>query len=351
MTDFEFARQSGRKLTWRYDALDKDEVWKKTLHTVQSCIINYDSLSTLKASARIKMRDDPDIDFANDRIRVTCIVTCGDVTREYAVGTYLICAPARTVEEYVAVRDIEAYSKLQIYEDDKVENRYILRQGTNIVNEVIRILGTKAYKITASEKTLQTDREWEIGTSKLTIINDLLEVVNYTSLRVSASGVFEADPYILPADRPVDFAYLDDCNSILSPDVTDDIDLFSVPNVFVRYTNDPDAQLLRSIYVNDNPFSPTSTVSRARRITSCEEVQDIADQETLDGITRRDAALASQVYSNVTFGSGIMPLHGYLNTIRLKCGDINGRYQETAWEIPCAAGEQMKHTVRKVVQV
>jgi hypothetical protein len=248
-------------------------------------------------------------------------------------------------------RDIEGYSKLQIYADDLVESRYIVTSGTNVVNEVIRLIGVTQYRIASSTLTLATNREWEIGTSKLKIINDLLEAINYASLRVANDGYFESGVYVLPADRTVDFAYLNIPGGVLGTDVTDDLDLFSVPNVFVRYVDNPDVPALRSVYINDNPYSPSSTVQRGRNITSCEKVDDVADQTTLDAITRRDAANASQVYSHVTFPTAIMPIHGYMNTIRLQHQTVDGIYQETGWEIDCKAGEMMRHTVRRVVQV
>jgi hypothetical protein len=297
------------------------------------------------------MPDHPDVDFSNDRIRVVCVVTALGEVREYHLGTYLLSSPARNTDGGSVTREIEAYSKLQVYADDLVESRYIVTAGTNVVNEVIRLLGVNQYRIPSSPLTLSTSREWEIGTSKLTIINDLLETINYTSLRVSNDGFYEASVYILPADREVDFMYLDVPGSVLGAELQDDLDLFSVPNVFVRYVDNPDCAAFRSVYVNDNPFSPSSTVSRGRRITSCEKVDDVADQETLDAITRRDAANTSQIYSHVTYETAIMPIHGYMNTIRLRHKTVDGIYQETGWEITCKAGEAMTHTVRKVVRV
>ncbi|WNX85259.1 hypothetical protein RWV98_02995 [Agathobaculum sp. NTUH-O15-33] len=351
MTDFEFLSQRGRTVSYRYELLDKSDMYRRDLTTVINCTITYDAESDLKVSANIEMGDDQDVDYANDRIRVVCVVQCGGERREYPLWTFLLSSPARESDGTVAERNIEAYSKLQVYADDKVESRHIVTRGTNVVNEVIRLLGVKTYRLPASGLTLATDSEWEIGTPKLEIINGLLETINYTSLRVAADGYFEAEPYVLPADRTVDFAYIDDGVNLLGRSVVDDFDLFSVPNVFVRYVDNPDADPLRSVYVNDNPHSPSSTIARGRRITSCEQVKDVADQATLDDLTRRAASTASQIYSSVTFTTGAMPVHGFANIIRLRHGLLDGKYEEISWELPCLAGELMTHTARKVVQV
>ena len=352
MTDFDFLHRNGRMLTFRYELYSKEGAFKKTLTGVVSAVVTYNSLSALKRSAKITMEDDPAVDYVNDRIRVLCdVMACGE-TRTYPLGTFLISAPARANEDGTATREMECYSKLQVLLDDKIETRYVVRRGTNVVNEVIRLVSVSGeHHITPSALTLAADREWEMGTDKLTIANDLLAVINYTSLRVDAADAFEATPYILSADRPVEFAYLEGKGSVLGRTISDDLDFFNAPNVFVRYTDNPDADALRSVYVNDNPLSPTSTVCHGRRITSCEKVDDVADQATLDAITRRDAISAAQIYSHVEFATAIMPLHGYMNTVRLHCGAIDGIYEETEWEITCDAGAEMTHKARKVVEV
>ena len=62
--------------------------------------------------------------------------------------------------------------------------------------------------------------------------------------------------------------------------------MYGVPNVVIRYLDNPDGPPLRSIYKNDNPESIVSTVRRGRQIVDVESVEDIADQDTLDAYTR-----------------------------------------------------------------
>lgn len=347
-----FLKSRGRTVKFRYELLDRNDNLKKVITKVQQCTVTYNSLSQLKTSARIVMSEENVIDYLNDRIKVICIVIKGDIQREYSLGVFLISAPGRNINGKIISRDMELFSKLQLYNDDKLEERYVVPLGTNVTTEVIRLVETHKHRIIESGKTTSVSREWEIGTTKLQVINDLLETINYTSLRVSNDGYFEATPYILPQNRAVELDYIDDNASVIFSDMNDDFDLFSVPNVFIRYTNNAESDCLRAEYENINPDSVTSTVSRGRRIVDCENVTDVADLDTLNSVTRRAATEASQIYSHITFDTSIMPIHWYMNTLHLRLqGVIDGIYEETGWEINCSAGSKMKHVVRKVVEV
>ena len=337
-----------RIIKFKYNLLDNTDTFKKQLYNVESCNINYTSLSRFKSSASIKMREDADIDYLNDRIQPIVILD----GQEYPLGIYLICSPSRNINSVRITRDITCYSKLQLLDDDKVLERHYVPAGTNVVNEVIRLIGTNSYSLVANTAQTLTSREWEIGTPKLDIINDLLAIINYTSLLVDSFGRFTAYPYVLPTERVHTITYQEGYDSILIPDMTEDFDYFGVPNIFVRYTNNPDINPpLRVVYENNNPSSLTSTVKRGRPIVDPKEVSDVADLVTLTAICKKDAYNASDRYSHLDFETAINPVHGYLDCIWVKCGDINDKYIETSWSMDLKVGGRMKHTARRVVNI
>lgn len=43
-----------------------------------------------------------------------------------------------------------------------------------------------------------------MGTSKLEIINTLLDSINYYSIRVDEEGIFISSPYVVPTDKQPD---------------------------------------------------------------------------------------------------------------------------------------------------
>lgn len=348
----DFLKQNGRTVSFRYELLDKNDVFKKNLGTITRCVVRYSSLSQLKISAEISMREDVSVNYQTDRIRPICIISKGNQSMEFPLGIFLISSPNRDIKNTMITREMQLYSKLYLYSEDRVDTRHYVTKGTNVIAEVKRLLGTPKITIPDSAYTTSTNREWEIGTSKLEIINDLLDSANYTSLRVNPDGYYVAEPYVLPSDREIDIEYVDDIKSVLSPNMTERLDLFNVPNKFIGYLNNPDAPVLRSVYTNTNPESITSTTYTGRVKAELIEVLDVVNQSVLDEMVLRSAYNASQIYSHVEFETAIMPIHDYMNVIYLKHKDIlQGKYTETNWEIECKAGTYMKHIARKVVMI
>lgn len=340
---------SYRIINFKYNLLDSTDTFKKQLYNVESCNVNYSSLSRLKSSANIKMREDVDIDYLNDRIQPIVILN----NIEYPLGVFLICSPSRNIGSARITRDITCYSKLQLLDDDKVLERYYIPLSTNVINEVIRLLGVNSYSLGANIATTSTNREWEIGTPKLDIINDLLATINYTSLLVNAQGKFTATPYVIPTDRIHTITYEEGYDSIILSDMTEGFDFFSIANTFVRYTNHPDINPpLRVVYVNNNASSITSTVGRkGRSIVDSAEVLDVADLQTLTDICKKDAYNASNKYSHLEFQTAINPVHGYLDCMWVKSGDVNAKYIGTSWSMDLKVGAKMKHVARRVIEI
>lgn len=145
----------------------------------------------------------------------------------------------------------------------------------------------------------------------------------------------------------------DDSISVLYPGTEENIDFFSTPNKFVVVASNTDTVPLTSIYINSNPESPISTISRGRTIVDCETIDYVSSQEALDGYTRQKAFKASQVYGEINFETAIMPFHSYCDVLQIQYSPmaINGKYEETGWSLVLKAGEKMKHTARKVVKI
>lgn len=337
-----------RKVSFQYELLDRNNVFKKKLNNVEICSISYKFLSQLKSSASIIMTDDSSIDYLNDRIKA--YITLNGV--KTPLGVFLLCTPSRDIKDTKITRNITCYSLLQILLDDKIETRLTLPIGTNVINEVKRQIGAN-YSILDSSQTLLSERIYEAGTSKLEIINDLLSVINYNSLRVNVNGTFITEPYVLPTDREIDKVYEEGADSIIIADMTDELDLFNVPNVIVRYTNALDMDTpLTYTYVNDNISSITSTVNRDRRIVHSAET-DATDMITLQAITKKDAYNYNSIYSHLTFQTAIDTdvLDIFMPTIWVNVGNISDKYSITSIEFKCEVGELAKVEARKVVNI
>ncbi|MGY5534258.1 LamG domain-containing protein [Streptomyces sp. C-3] len=274
---------------------------------------------------------------------------------EWPQGVFLLTSPTRKANDTgVVIRDVDAYDQLLIYRDDVVVNRYAVAAGSKYTDAIEQLLGTQVDKnITRSSLTLPTTMEWEPGTPKLSIINALLNAINYESLFFDEYGTAVVRPYVQPADRASEHTYATDQRSVILPDAEQTLDLFDIPNSFTLVVSDPDRPPLTSTYVNSDPGSITSTVSRGRTIVKYMTEQTAPDQTTLDTAARNAAYDASQVYEQISFSTGLMPIHSNADVYTLTYSDlgISAKYAEQSWSMTLEAGATMTHTCRRTVRL
>ena len=231
---------------------------------------------------------------------------------------------------------------------------YPIGSGSITITDILAISTTSSNKnITDSPKVLPTTMEWEPGTSKLSIINDLLSAVNYTSATYNEDGIFTARPYVSPADRTPEYTYATDEFSVIVGDVSQTVDLFAVPNKWVVVVSDPDRPALVGSYTNASPNSPTSTVSRGRTIVDYRTEQSAPDQLTLDAQAARLAFEASQIYEAVEFETALMPIHETADVYYVAIDGlvIDNKYSEQSWSMALKSGATMSHKIRRIVTV
>ena len=280
---------------------------------------------------------------------------------EYPLGIFLLSSPERIEEGDQVYRDIEAYDGTIILDQDKFIERYIVKAGSRYDQAVIKILeeaGITKYNIEQSNKVLSNDIEYEPGTPKIEAINDLLNSINYTPIWVDGWGYFTSSKYIAPSDRSIDYEYLDNELSVIENGISEEYDLFNVPNKWlVTYENvdggEDEKVFLQSSYENKNPENPTSTVNLGRVIVDYRQVEDIADQSALDEYVKRIAFEASQIYGKIKFTTAVMPFHSYMDIIRIRniTLGLDANYTETSWKIPLEVGGRMVHEGRRVVNI
>lgn len=207
--------------------------------------------------------------------------------------------------------------------------------------------------IEVSDTPIPVSKEWPPGTSKLKIINELLNAINYESLSFDEHGVAQVQRYRSPQDRAIEYTYADDADGVVVPEVDQTLDLFDIPNKWVLVVSEPDREAIVGTYTNNDPGSPTSTVRRGRTITDFRTQEDAADQTTLDARAARLAFEASQVYEAIDFETALMPIHSGNDVYKIEYDPlaINARYAEHSWTMPLRAGAVMRHRARRVVTI
>lgn len=351
-----------RRWSFRYELLEVDGSWVRDLDNVLSGSVEQNWLADIKRTATFHIREAGGIDFLSDRVRPSVRLHLPPYGArdfvEYPQGVFLLESSERTVSAGgVITREVQGYDQLQVYSSDLLDVRYAVAAGVVVTTAVKTLLASTlvppATSVVPHTGTVTATKEWEPGTSKLRVINDLLELINYESLSFDPDGVAQVVPYKSPQDRAEEWIYANDHEGLVMPEAGQALDLFGVANKWVLVVSEPDQPALVASYTNADPASPTSTVRRQRTITDYRTEQEATDLTTLQAKAARLAFEASQVYEAISFRTGLMPLHSGNDVYRISLSSlaVNAIYAEHTWSLPLKAGAEMAHTARRVVSV
>lgn len=275
---------------------------------------------------------------------------------EFGLGVFVPSTPARSSEGGLNTWSIEAYDRTVILAEDGLDEPLYIAAGTRYLDAVLSILaGVGATNVMVSDyapTTLQADREFDVGTTKLEVVNTLLSEINYAPVYCDIEGRYVLEVYQEPSPAAPDYTYAADDMSVIGRDTQTETDYYGMPNVFIAVCSNPDLdEDYRSVYVNDNPVSAFSTVRRGRRIVSeIYRPEQIASQADLDAYVKRQAFERTLSASEtVTFATALMPIHGRGDDLEIKHPDIAGVYREVRWTLPLEAGGEMEHTAKRTV--
>lgn len=291
------------------------------------------------------------VSWLSDRIRPEMIID--GVT--YPLGLFL-AASVRTQEtEAMQYVSIEAYDQCWILRDTKAESLPYFAAGTGYLAAVQSLLtaaGISMVNTTPSDAVLAEAREdWDIGTSYLEIINQLLSEINYNPIWFDQEGLAILEPASTPTAANIEHT-LDDTNvsSLLFPKISTELDAYQAPNVFVVVCSNADkASGMVAIAENTNPQSPLSIDRRGRRIVTVEQVDNIADQTELQAYAdrlRNESMISGETIEVTT---GLLPGFGVADVVALRYGDIFTTCIEHSWSMQLKVGGSMQHSLEKVV--
>jgi hypothetical protein len=381
----------GNTLAFQYEWLDRDDQSQGWLQkTVLGCKVTHNYLATVKRTAKLDLIESADepIDWLNDRIRpwIGVKMPAGDYAG-FPQGVFVLNSPERSKDGPLIYRDVDGYDKTQVVLDssfgsDVVAVSSVTIPALTVYTDQILLLLSQAsitqsqVKIVDSERQSLVDRTWTAATRRsgqiqiakkvaqeaalkkklnntLTIINHLITALHYEDLWFDGFGNARVEPYIEPYEAPINHKYDVEDKNILTPKVVQTLDLFSVPNVITFCVSQPDRPMLVSRFVNSDPASPVSTTSLGRRKVLFDASVEAATQSELDGLVRKAAINASNVYEHVKIETMINPMHSNRDIIELYVTDMGlaDFFTEMSWEIDFKAGGIMKHDLRRLVNL
>ncbi len=317
--------------------------------------VRYSAESEIQRTASFQFYGESGIDWLTDQIQPVMEIKTGVAWAEFSLGYFIPSTPTREAEGNHISYTVEAYDRTIFVKEDCVTERTFYAKGTpylDIVQQLIVSSGLGDAEVTPSGLTLPTDREFDIGTSKLEIINTLLSEINYLPLYINSEGSAVLRPYQEPSAERISYTYRADELSVLHSAASSVTDLYNVPNIFIAVVSNPEQEPISAMYVNDNPASELSTVRRGRKIVSeLYKPDSINSQEELDAYIRRIAFDQSQVYEAASISTALMPIHEGREVLEIRHPEISGVFEEIGWEMDLQSGGSMSHSVRRIVQI
>jgi hypothetical protein len=335
--------------------------------------LTYDYLRPIKRQLGFTLIEFPGfevVDFPSDRMRlwvdynydpnylsaglVDDTVTDGWLCN--SMGVFVLDSATRSVSEGTAVvkRAVTGWDLSLLLSDDLVNDRYVVAANTPAIDaaiEVCRSVGLDA-DITGSDSIIYVERSWDAGTSKLTILNDILTSMGNGSIYM-VDSVATSRRYTAPADKEASVFYATDELSLLGNNISAELDYGSVPNEWTFVVSQVDKPEITQTFRNNNTSSPTSIPSRGRVKTFFESQSDAIDADALYSLLLKRAAQDSDINETLTFETPILPKHGEATVVQIKHSalGVDAKYGEIGWSFTCSSGAMMSHTVRRAINI
>lgn len=297
--------------TFEYYVVDP-ATWKnvRQLTNVKSCTINRDMDADSLGSITIDMDDS----VGECYIRAYLVTIQNGVKEKHPLGTFLIQTPATNHDGRKRGFSMDAYTPLIELKENPPSLGYFVAKDQNIMDFAYRLVREHARAPVVAAKCdtpLQSDFVSNTDDTWLTFIKDLVAVAKYRLDLDELGRILFAVEQETAALQPV-WTFSDDNSSILYPEITMNHDLYGVPNVVeVLYSTGNSNAKYYSRVVNDDPNSPTSTISRGREITHRVLDPNIGGNPTEGHVQEYAERLLKELSSieyTVTFKHGYCPV-------------------------------------------
>lgn len=308
-----------------------------------------------------------DLALESLRVRPVCVI---QGLPENPLGTFLVSAAVEEWEATGRVWSLELLDRCTVPSQDAVEEAYAVAAGTNIMLEVQAILASAGEALAIDESVTlatSTGMVWEAGTTKLKIINDLLDVAGYSALWIDGYGNFKVTPRVLPADRSIMYEVLgfprelrDGAQSIYRPSWNRERDSFAVPNkvIAVQAAGGEDEEALVGTWTNEDPNSPYSYPSRGRWIThvldsvdcpegTVPEIQEFLDKRAQTTLVQMSAVQAQVKIEHLPIPVRVSDVLRFSHSV----AGVDARHVVTSISLDTSSLGMMKTTLQEVISL
>lgn len=344
---------SSMQQTFEYYVVDPKS-WKdiKLLDTVKSCSITRDAEAETLGSASFDISES----VGERYIRVYLVTIQNGIKEKYPLGTFLVQTPSSSFNGKTKDVVMDAYTPLLELKENQPPLGYTVLKNEDIMSIAYRLTrdSARAPVVETESKTkLFYDFVADPNDTWLSFLTDLIANAKY-NFDLDEMGRILFSPRQDTASLQPVWTFDDGNSSILYPDMSMDHDLYGIPNVVeVIYSSGSNSYYAKVI--NDDPNSPTSTVSRGReivyRVTDPDVIGDPTQNQIQEYAERLLRELSSLEYT-VTYAHGYCPVRVgdcvRLNYERAGFTDIKAKVisQDISCEPGCPVTEKAVFTTK-----
>ena len=314
--------------------------------------IVFNSQSMIKCSLRGRFIPDQEINYLKDELQPILITE----DAEYPLGIFRASTVSAAGGMEGSMVSIEAFDRCWLLDEAKTENIIHISAGAAYISEIEKLLtaaGIYSYLADPSDAVFSTDREdWPVGTSRLKIINQLLEEMGFEPVFFDNYGTAQLRRYRPPSAEGIvrHYSATDVLRLPMGTDYRQETDIFDSPNVFICICSNADnSGVLTATAENNSPLSDKSIINRGLRIPKITKIDQVAGQAELQTIANRfrDESLLS----GYTTGIEILPEAGHLlgDVVSVDHPDIGGIYREQSWSMSLSPEMLMRLSLHREV--
>lgn len=322
--------------------------WKdqRLIDTITECTINRDLSSNTLGSATINCNEVMDECY----IRAYLVVNQNGYIEKIPLGTVLVQTPSIRFDGKKKSMSMDAYTPLIELKSTVPPIGYSILEKSNTMGVAANLcrenMRAPVVPITVDTE-LPSDFVSNLDDTWLSFLTDLIFNAKYRfGLDELGRVIFE--PEQDTASLRSVWTYNDDNSSILYPDITNERDLYGIPNV-VEVVYSTGVGYMFSRIVNDDENSPVSTVSRGREVVYRENNPNFAgvpSQEYIDNYATQLLRNLSCLEHTITYKHSYCPVRiGDCVTLNYKrAGISNIKAKVISQSIKCETGCPVEET-------
>lgn len=322
--------------------------WKdqRLIDTITECTINRDLSSSTLGSATINCNEVMDECY----IRAYLVVNQNGYIEKIPLGTVLVQTPSIRFDGKKKSMSMDAYTPLIELKSTVPPIGYSILEKSNTMGVAANLcrenMRAPVVPITVDTE-LPSDFVSNLDDTWLSFLTDLIFNAKYR-FGLDELGRIIFEPEQDTASLRSVWTYNDDNSSILYPDITNERDLYGIPNV-VEVVYSTGVGYMFSRIVNDDENSPVSTVSRGREVVYRENNPNFAgvpSQEYIDNYATQLLRNLSCLEHTITYKHSYCPVRiGDCVTLNYKrAGISNIKAKVISQSIKCETGCPVEET-------